>query len=155
MPRAFYGGLADLLVTAALDGASSADEVEVAIGLDRWWPTAGTRATGARNTVPRLILHDGHLAPLPSPAPTGTWAYPLSAHSCSRVADTGQPTKFTDALSPGSGVGIPPAARAQRNSPIADAADCRVACSAGSSHLGGMASPRARQTRGTAGRTYR
>ena len=73
---AFYGGLADLLVTAALDGDSRADEVEVAIGLDRWWPTAGTRATGARNTATRLVIRDGVLAPLPSPAPTGTWSYP-------------------------------------------------------------------------------
>ena len=73
---AFYGGLADLLVTAALDGDSRADEVEVAIGLDRWWPTAGTRATGARNTATRLVIRDGVLAPLASPAPTGTWSYP-------------------------------------------------------------------------------
>lgn len=73
---AFYGGLADLLVTAALDGDSRADEVEVAIGLDRWWPTAGTRATGARNTATRLVIRDGALAPLASPAPTGTWSYP-------------------------------------------------------------------------------
>lgn len=72
---AFYGGLADLLVTAALDGATDADEVEVAIGLDRWWPTAGTRATGARNTATRLVVRDGALVPLASPAPTGTWSY--------------------------------------------------------------------------------
>lgn len=73
---AFYGGLADLLVTAALDGGSHADEVDVAIGLDRWWPTAGTRATGVRNTAPRLVVRDGALAPLENPAPTGTWSYP-------------------------------------------------------------------------------
>jgi len=73
---AFYGGLADLMVTAALDGATAADEVEVAIGLDRWWPTAGTRATGARNTATRLVIRDGALAPLANPAPTGSWAYP-------------------------------------------------------------------------------
>jgi hypothetical protein len=73
---AFYGGLADLLVTAALDGEAHADEVEVAIGLDRWWPTAGTRATGERNTATRLVIRDGALAPLVSPAPTGTWSYP-------------------------------------------------------------------------------
>ena len=72
---AFYGGLADLLVTAALDGGSSADEVEVAIGLDRWWPTAGTRATGARNTATRLVIRDGALTELASPAPTRTWSY--------------------------------------------------------------------------------
>ncbi|HXH77495.1 saccharopine dehydrogenase family protein [Nocardioides sp.] len=73
---AFYGGLADLLVTAALEGGSQADEVEVAIGLDRWWPTAGTRTTGARNTATRLVVRDGRLAPLASPAPLGSWSYP-------------------------------------------------------------------------------
>jgi hypothetical protein len=73
---AFFGGLADLLVTAALDGGSRADEVDVAIGLDRWWPTEGTRATGTRNTAVRQVIRDGALAPLPDPAPTGVWSYP-------------------------------------------------------------------------------
>lgn len=73
---AFYGGLADLLVTAALDGDSRADEVEIAIGLDRWWPTEGTRATGARNTSVRQVIRSGVLTPLASPAPTGMWTYP-------------------------------------------------------------------------------
>lgn len=73
---AFYGGLADLLLTAALDGGSRADEVEVAIGLDRWWPTAGTRATGARNTATRLVIRDGALTALDASAPSGTWSYP-------------------------------------------------------------------------------
>ncbi|HYF72602.1 MAG TPA: saccharopine dehydrogenase NADP-binding domain-containing protein [Nocardioides sp.] len=73
---AFYGGLADLLVTAALDGTAAADEVAVAIGLDRWWPTAGTRATGARNTAVRRVIRGGRLVPLASPAPTGRWAFP-------------------------------------------------------------------------------
>ena len=73
---AFYGGLADLLVTAALDGPTSADAVEIAIGLDRWWPTAGTRITGARNTSIRQIIRNGVLVPLPDPAPTGMWSYP-------------------------------------------------------------------------------
>jgi hypothetical protein len=73
---AFYGGLADLLVTAALDGESRADEVDVAIGLDRWWPTAGTRATGERNTATRLVIRGGVIAPLEDPAPTGTWSFP-------------------------------------------------------------------------------
>ncbi|GIG39316.1 saccharopine dehydrogenase family protein [Cellulomonas phragmiteti] len=73
---AFYGGLADLLVTAALDGAPSADEVTVAIGLDRWWPTAGTRRTGERNTATRLVVRDGVLTALTAPAPTREWTYP-------------------------------------------------------------------------------
>jgi hypothetical protein len=73
---AFYGGLADLLVTDLLDGDVRADEVEIAIGLDRWWPTAGTRATGVRNTATRLVIRDGALVALTSPAPTRTWSYP-------------------------------------------------------------------------------
>jgi short subunit dehydrogenase-like uncharacterized protein len=73
---AFYGGLADLLLTAGLEGDSRADEVDVAIGLDRWWPTDGTRATGTRNTAIRQVIRDGALAPLASPAPTGMWSYP-------------------------------------------------------------------------------
>jgi short subunit dehydrogenase-like uncharacterized protein len=73
---AFFGGLADLLVTDALDGDPRADEVEVAIGLDRWWPTDGTRATGARNTAVRQVVRGGVLAPLADPAPTRTWSYP-------------------------------------------------------------------------------
>ena len=43
---AFYGGLGDLLVTAALGERTSADEVHVAYGLSSWHPTAGTRAAG-------------------------------------------------------------------------------------------------------------
>ncbi|KQR17233.1 trans-acting enoyl reductase family protein [Cellulomonas sp. Leaf334] len=72
---AFYGGLADLLLTTALDGEHHADAVEVAIGLDRWWPTTGTRITGARNTATRLVIRDGVLTPLADPAPTSTWSY--------------------------------------------------------------------------------
>lgn len=73
---AFYGGLADLLVTAALDGEPGADAVEVAVGLDHWWPTTGTRVTGERNTATRLVVRDGRLVPLASPAPTGSWLFP-------------------------------------------------------------------------------
>jgi short subunit dehydrogenase-like uncharacterized protein len=72
----FYGGLADLLVTAALGSDRDADEVEIAVGLDRWWPTAGTRITGARNTATRLVIRDGALTALADPAPSGSWSYP-------------------------------------------------------------------------------
>ncbi|MFG1625775.1 saccharopine dehydrogenase NADP-binding domain-containing protein [Kribbella sp. NPDC049227] len=43
---AFYGGLGDLLVTAALGDRTAADEVRVAYGLSSWHPTPGTRAAG-------------------------------------------------------------------------------------------------------------
>ncbi|WP_275292082.1 saccharopine dehydrogenase NADP-binding domain-containing protein [Amycolatopsis sp. La24] len=73
---AFYGGLADLLLTAVLGPGKSAAEAEIAVGLDRWWPTEGTRVTGARNTATRLVIRDGALVPLSAPAATGTWDFP-------------------------------------------------------------------------------
>lgn len=71
----FYGGLADLLATSLLGDSGAADELVVAVALDRWWPTAGTRITGERNTVPRLVVADGRLAPLPLPAARSTWTF--------------------------------------------------------------------------------
>jgi hypothetical protein len=44
---AFYGGLGDLLVTAAMGDWTAADEVHVAYGLSSWHPTPGTRVAGA------------------------------------------------------------------------------------------------------------
>jgi saccharopine dehydrogenase-like NADP-dependent oxidoreductase len=43
---AFYGGLGDLLVTAALGEWTAADEAHIAYGLSGWHPTAGTRVAG-------------------------------------------------------------------------------------------------------------
>lgn len=66
----FYGGLADLLATALAAGAPAdqpIDAIEVATALDRWWPTAGTRLTGARNTFPRKVVEAGRLVALPAP----------------------------------------------------------------------------------------
>jgi hypothetical protein len=71
----FYGGLADLLATALLGEDGAADALVVAVALDRWWPTAGTRLTGERNSVPRLIVADGRFAPLPLPAARSTWRF--------------------------------------------------------------------------------
>lgn len=73
---AFYGGFADLLVTAAMGDWTQAAEVRIGIGIDRWWPTEGTRVTGARNTAPRQVIADGRLAPLASPAPRTDWTFP-------------------------------------------------------------------------------
>ena len=64
----FYGGLADLLATALLGAGAAGVELTVAVALDRWWPTEGTRKTGERNTVPRRVVEDGRLVPLPLPA---------------------------------------------------------------------------------------
>ncbi|WCN84312.1 saccharopine dehydrogenase family protein [Micromonospora sp. LH3U1] len=43
---AFFGGLGDLLVTAAMGDWTSADEAHIAYGLSSWHPTAGTLAAG-------------------------------------------------------------------------------------------------------------
>ncbi|WP_202845106.1 saccharopine dehydrogenase NADP-binding domain-containing protein [Luteimonas saliphila] len=63
----FYGGLADLLASALAGDAAAATpigSITVAVALDHWWPTAGTRRTGARNTFPRVVVEDGRLVPL-------------------------------------------------------------------------------------------
>jgi short subunit dehydrogenase-like uncharacterized protein len=72
----FYGGLADLLATAALGDWTSADEVRIGIALDSWWPTQGTRITGARNTYRRLMVAGGRLEPIASPTPEASWTFP-------------------------------------------------------------------------------
>jgi NAD(P)-dependent dehydrogenase (short-subunit alcohol dehydrogenase family) len=63
----FYGGLGDLVVTAASEGWERVDDVRVVVALDSWQPTLGTRITGDRNTAPRLIVADGQLLPVPEP----------------------------------------------------------------------------------------
>ncbi|HEX5739184.1 MAG TPA: saccharopine dehydrogenase NADP-binding domain-containing protein [Hydrogenophaga sp.] len=71
---AFYGGLADLLASAlASDG--DIEEITVAIALDRWWPTEGTRKTGERNKAPRMVVRNGHLAPLVPSAEVPDWVF--------------------------------------------------------------------------------
>lgn len=75
---AFYGGLADLMVSAALAEASRPFEcsVEIAVALDSWHPTAGTRTTGARNTAPRRRIREGRLAVLDGHGAREQWSFP-------------------------------------------------------------------------------
>lgn len=70
----FYGGLADLLASA-LAPAGPIDEITVAVGLDHWWPTEGTRRTGKRNNVPRMVVANGQLAPLVPAAEVLDWTF--------------------------------------------------------------------------------
>jgi uncharacterized protein YbjT (DUF2867 family) len=72
----FYGGLGDLLATAAMADWVSADEIRIGIALDSWRPTLGTRLTGQRNTAPRLVIAGGKLAPLGNPPPPSSWTFP-------------------------------------------------------------------------------
>ncbi|MDI9239824.1 saccharopine dehydrogenase NADP-binding domain-containing protein [Lysobacter sp. LF1] len=73
---AFYGALAELLVMAAMDDWREADGIDIAVGLDSWHPTQGTRVTGERNHWPRWIVRDGSLQVVPSPPLTRAWRFP-------------------------------------------------------------------------------
>ncbi len=73
---AFYGALADLLATAALGDWPDADAIDIAVGLDSWHPTRGTRITGERNHWRRWMIEDGALRVLPDPPPTRAWTFP-------------------------------------------------------------------------------
>jgi hypothetical protein len=70
----FYGGLADLLASA-LVAVAPADEITIAIALDRWWPTAGTRRTGERNRAPRVVVEDGQIVAMPTRATSWEWTF--------------------------------------------------------------------------------
>ncbi|GAA4435433.1 saccharopine dehydrogenase NADP-binding domain-containing protein [Actinokineospora soli] len=79
---AFFGGLGDLLVTAAMGDWTTADEAHIAYGLSGWRPTEGTRRAGAvsrerrggkrvRFTGGRLDYHDDAMPVLDWPFPSG------------------------------------------------------------------------------------
>ena len=72
---AFYGGLVDLLVTAAVGDWTTATDIEVGIALDSWRPTLGTRITGQRNTARRMVIRDSRLVPLKQPEQDRTWDF--------------------------------------------------------------------------------
>lgn len=73
---AFYGGLGDLVATAAAGDWESVETVELVLGLDSWHPTEGTRKTGKRNSGRRLTFRDGRLQAAPARGPlVGSWDY--------------------------------------------------------------------------------
>lgn len=73
---AFYGALGDLLATAAMRNWSTADEIQIAMALDSWRPTRGTRLTGQRNTGRRLVFSNNRLSPIADPPPKLKWTFP-------------------------------------------------------------------------------
>jgi len=77
---AFYGGLGDLLVTAAMGDWTEADEAHIAYGLNSWHPTAGTRAAGTvsrqRRGGRRLRYTKGQLEYRDDAAPILNWRFP-------------------------------------------------------------------------------
>jgi len=72
----FFGALADLLATAAMGDWSSADEIRVAVALDSWKPTMGTRLTAEKNPGPRSVYSRNKLTPLECPPPSRSWNFP-------------------------------------------------------------------------------
>jgi short subunit dehydrogenase-like uncharacterized protein len=79
---AFFGGLADLMVTALLKGWDAADLIETFIGFDRWHPTQGTRNTIERKVVGNLVISGGRLTPAPATSAEKSWHFadPLGEH---------------------------------------------------------------------------
>ncbi|WP_328943299.1 saccharopine dehydrogenase NADP-binding domain-containing protein [Streptomyces sp. NBC_00250] len=73
---AFYGGLGDLLVGAAKGDWEEADEITIAIALDSWLPTEGTRRTGRSNAGGHVVYKGGRFVP-PAAEPTSSvWEFP-------------------------------------------------------------------------------
>jgi NAD(P)-dependent dehydrogenase (short-subunit alcohol dehydrogenase family) len=75
---AFFGALGDLLATVALGDWPSVDEISIAVALDSWKPTRGTRLAGARRAGRRVVFRNRKIEILPGkePPPTGTWDFP-------------------------------------------------------------------------------
>ncbi|MGY0060999.1 saccharopine dehydrogenase family protein [Streptomyces sp. LZ34] len=77
---AFYGGLGDLLATAAMGDWTAADEAHIAYGLNSWHPTAGTREAGAvsqqRRGGQRIRYTNGQLEHHNDELPTLEWPFP-------------------------------------------------------------------------------
>jgi hypothetical protein len=77
---AFYGGLGDLLATAAIGDWPAADEICIAYGLDRWRPTSGTRVAGQvsrqRRDGRRIVFSDGRFEYRTDGAPVLEWTFP-------------------------------------------------------------------------------
>jgi hypothetical protein len=71
----FYGGLGDLLATAAMGEWDAADEICIAIALDSWKPTRGTRLTGQRNPGQHFGFSNNRLQRA-DPPPARKWNFP-------------------------------------------------------------------------------
>ncbi|MFF7379512.1 saccharopine dehydrogenase family protein [Streptomyces massasporeus] len=77
---AFFGGLGDLLATAAMGDWTAADEAHVAYALSDWQPTDGTRAAGAvsrqRRGGSRVVYRNGRLDYRHDEATILQWPFP-------------------------------------------------------------------------------
>jgi short subunit dehydrogenase-like uncharacterized protein len=76
----FYGGLGNLLATAAMGGWSEADEITLAYSLSSWIPTLGTRITidvaEMRRGGQRLVFRNHRLELRNDEAADSEWDFP-------------------------------------------------------------------------------
>jgi short subunit dehydrogenase-like uncharacterized protein len=76
----FYGGLGNLLATAAMGDWRQADEITLAYALSSWKPTLGTRATieaaEQRRGGQRLVFSNHRLELRNDEAPIAEWDFP-------------------------------------------------------------------------------
>ena len=77
---AFYGGLGDLLATAAMGDWRAADEICIAYALSSWKPTLGTRATTQvsrqRRGGRRIVFSNHRMQFRTDDAPVVNWTFP-------------------------------------------------------------------------------
>lgn len=77
---AFYGGLGDLLATAAMGDWTAADEICIAYALSSWKPTLGTRATTQvsrqRRGGRRIVFSNHQMHFRTDDAPVVNWTFP-------------------------------------------------------------------------------
>jgi len=88
---AFYGGLGDLLVTAAMADWPEADEISLAYALSSWKPSAGTRATiqtsKQRRAGQRLVYSNHRMEFRTGSAPIVEWKFPAPVGTQTVVAE--------------------------------------------------------------------
>jgi Saccharopine dehydrogenase NADP binding domain len=74
----FFGALGDLAATTLADDWDDVEDVTLAVALDSWQPTRGTRLAGERRAGRRLVFVDGRvqLRTADDPIPTGHWDFP-------------------------------------------------------------------------------
>ncbi|GAB3834641.1 saccharopine dehydrogenase NADP-binding domain-containing protein [Dactylosporangium cerinum] len=74
----FFGALGDLLATAAYGSGPPASAVTVAVALDSWVPTRGSRLAGKLRAGRRVVFTGGrlHLRSGDTPPPTAIWTFP-------------------------------------------------------------------------------
>ena len=74
----FFGALGDLAATTLAGAWDAVEDVTLAVALDGWQPTRGTRLAGERRAGRRIAFVDGklHIRAPDDPIPTGHWDFP-------------------------------------------------------------------------------